>query len=56
MVLVKKIVAVVAVLAVGLVAFGYLPKPVAQRLTRAMLLVMIVGFAVRLFSYLMASP
>jgi hypothetical protein len=50
---IKKIATVLIVLSVGLVGFGYLPKPVADRLTRALLVLMIVGFAIRVGAYLL---
>lgn len=55
MLIIKKIVTVVAVLLVGLIVFGYLPRHLSERITRAILALMIIGFVVRVASYLLAN-
>lgn len=55
MVVAKKIMAVLVVAAVGLVGFGMLPKPMADRLTKALVVIFLVGFAVRVGAYLLES-
>lgn len=51
MIIAKKIAAVLLVLVLGLIGFGYLPKDVADRITRAIAIVLVVGFAVRVGAY-----
>ncbi len=55
MVIAKKIMAVLLVAVVGLVGFGLLPKPLADRLTKALIAIFLVGFAVRVGAYLLET-
>ena len=47
--------AVLLVAVVGLVGFGLLPKPLADRLTKALIAIFLVGFAVRVGAYLLET-
>jgi len=51
--LVKKISVILFVLAAGLVFFGILPKALAERLSRALLMLMVMGFVIRVGAYLL---
>lgn len=53
MISLRKMVVVTWLLLGGLVFFGLLPKALAERISRALLFVMIVGFAVRVGAYLL---
>lgn len=53
MLIAKKIIAVVVIAALGLIGFGLLPKPLANRLTKALMILFFVGFALRVGAYLL---
>jgi hypothetical protein len=55
MILLKKITAVLVISAIGLVGFGFLPKAISDRLTRALIAFFIVGFCIRVGAYLLSS-
>ncbi|MCA9775091.1 MAG: hypothetical protein KC800_00175 [Candidatus Eremiobacteraeota bacterium] len=50
-VLVKKIVVLLVLAAAGIISLGYLPKDVSDRLTRALVAIIILGFAIRAGAY-----
>ena len=50
-VLIKKIAVVLVLGAVGIISLGYLPKEVSDRLTRALVAILILGFAIRAGAY-----
>ena len=52
-ILVKKIAMVMGLILMALIAFGYLPKDVSRRLSRALIILFVVGFALRVGAYLL---
>ena len=53
MILLKKIVVVLILMAVGVVVFGKLPKSISDRITRFLAAILIVGFVLRVGAYLL---
>jgi lysylphosphatidylglycerol synthetase-like protein (DUF2156 family) len=49
--LIKKIAVVLVLAAVGIISLGYLPKEMSDRLTRALVAILILGFAIRVGAY-----
>ena len=47
----KKIAVVLVLATVGIVSLGYLPKEMSDRLTRALVAIFILGFAIRAGAY-----
>ena len=51
MILVKKIMVLLVLATVGIISLGYLPKEVSDRLTRALVAILVLGFAIRAGAY-----
>ena len=49
--LIKKIVVLLILAAAGIISLGYLPKDVSDRLTRALVAIIVLGFAIRAGAY-----
>ena len=50
-ILIKKILVILVLGAVGIIGLGYLPKEISDRLTKALVAILILGFAIRAGAY-----